>query len=458
MLQSAPADQSASSAGVNERQSAKVESGTFAYFAYYDPNNWVGRVTATALTSDPTTGVVSLATNSSGQPAHGLGCVLRADRRDCRPAMYLDPGDWADPALAPASRVILTYNGGGVPFEWGSLSGAQQTALGTADNNANVAQLRLNYLRGDRSNEITSAGTCAGGLFDSTVTPAAPICFRARTSVLGDIVDSSPTWVGPPQSPYTATWQDKLYPAAIAVRKTPVRQSYLQYVTAEETRPNVVYVGSNDGMMHGFRSGGFDTAGTFTAATTPNDGQEVLAYVPGSLLLSASTGGACATCRCHRLRRAEHQWRDARAIGRAAVRGSLHQPALDFSGLHYGHNFFVDATPGTGDLYYNGSWHTWLVSGLGAGGAAIFALDVSNPTAGNFTEGNASNLVIGEWTAANLSCQGDSAALMCKNSLGATYGTPIIRRLHDGRWAVIFGNGFGSPTGDAGIFVMTVDC
>ena len=46
---------------------------------------------------------------------------------------------------------------------------------------------------------------------------------------------------------------------------------------------------------------------------------------------------------------------------------------------------------------------------------------------------------------------------MCRHSLGATYGTPIIRRLHDGRWAVIFGNGFGSTTGDAGIFVMTVD-
>ena len=56
------------------------------------------------------------------------------------------------------------------------------------------------------------------------------------------------------------------------------------------------------------------------------------------------------------------------------------QAALDFTGLHYGHNFFVDATPGTGDLYYSGAWHTWLVSGLGAGGAAIFALDVTNPT------------------------------------------------------------------------------
>ena len=117
------------------------------------------------------------------------------------------------------------------------------------------------------------------------------ICFRHRTSVLGDIVDSSPTWVGPPQSPYTATWNDKRYPAA-TMSENSGTQNYLQYVTAAQTRPNVVYVGSNDGMLHGFRSGGFDTSGNFTTATTPNDGQEVIAYLPGSLLSSPSTGGA----------------------------------------------------------------------------------------------------------------------------------------------------------------------
>ena len=29
-----------------------------------------------------------------------------------------------------------------------------------------------------------------------------------------------------------------------------------------------------------------------------------------------------------------------------------------------------------------------------------------------------------------------------------------IRRLHNGTWAVIYGNGYGSATGDAGIFVI----
>ncbi len=78
---------------------------------------------------------------------------------------------------------------------------------------------------------------------------------------------------------------DKLYPTTSSQENSGT-QNYLQYVTAEQTRPNVVYVGSNDGMMHGFRTGGFDATGNFSTASTPNDGQEVLAYMPGSLLLS----------------------------------------------------------------------------------------------------------------------------------------------------------------------------
>jgi type IV pilus assembly protein PilY1 len=41
-------------------------------------------------------------------------------------------------------------------------------------------------------------------------------------------------------------------------------------------------------------------------------------------------------------------------------------------------------------------------------------------------------------------------------NLGNTFVTPQIRRLHNGQWAAIFGNGFGSTTGDAGIYVMLI--
>jgi type IV pilus assembly protein PilY1 len=448
-FKSASATQSGSSAGVNEKQSAKVDTGTFAYFAFYDPNNWVGRVTANQLFTDTTTGNVSLAST----PTWDASCVLTGllDASQTCAATGV-----AGPVLpAPLTgRTILTYNpgtsttaGSGVSFEWASLSTDQQNALTQGD--ATSSQYRFNYLRGDRSNEVKSDGTCTGG---------APVCFRARTSLLGDIVDSSPTWVGPPQSPYTATWHDKLY-ATATVPESSGGQTYLQYVSAEQTRPNVVYVGSNDGMMHGFRSGSSNSDGTFNPAN--NDGQEVLAYMPGALLSSASTGGNCAS-----LGSTGSVVQNIHGVTPAypSPPATATQPAcvtttLDFSNIHYGHNFFVDATPGTGDLYYPASstapasWHTWLVGGLGAGGAAIYALDVSNPTAGNFTEGNASSLVVGEWTPQTISCVTSG----CGTNMGNTFGTPIIRRLHDGNWAVIFGNGFGSATGDAGIFVMTID-
>ncbi|HTV78969.1 MAG TPA: PilC/PilY family type IV pilus protein, partial [Steroidobacteraceae bacterium] len=428
-FKSAPAVQTGSSAGVNQKQAAKVEAGTFAYFAYYNQNNWIGSVTANALTTDANGNVDIAAT-----PTWDASCVLTgvAAGQTCSTGVA---GPTA--AMSPASRVILTYNGGGQPFEWADLSTAQQTALDTGD--ATSTQYRFNYLRGDRTNEITSNGTCGGG---------SSVCFRARTSILADIIDSSPTWVGPPQLNYTATWQDKLFPSATMAENSGT--TYSQFITNEETRPNVVYVGSNDGMMHGFRTGSNDSSGNFTTATTPNDGQEVLAYVPGSLLLSPSTGGACAS-----LSTTGSAVQNIHGVTSAFnTQPACVTPALDFSNTQYGHNYFVDATPGTGDLYYGGSWHTWLVSGLGAGGAAIFALDVTNPTATNFTESNASSLVVGEWTNSTISCVGNTT---CGSNLGNTFGTPIIRRLHDGRWAVIFGNGFGSASGDAGIFVMTVD-
>ncbi len=215
----------------------------------------------------------------------------------------------------------------------------------------------------------------------------------------------------------------------------------------------MVYSGSNDGMLHGFRSGGFDSTGTFTTATTPNDGAEVIAYMPGSLLLSPSTGGSCSTlATTGSIVQNIHGVTPAFA-GPPAQAAACVTTAVDFSAVQYGHNFFVDATPGTGDLYYAGTWHTWLVGGLGAGGAAIYALDVTNPTSSNYVEGNAASLVIGEWTSSTISCVSNST---CGTNLGNTYGTPIIRRLHDGKWAAIFGNGYNSSTGDAGIYVMTV--
>ena len=404
-FRAAPATSAASSAGASERQSAKLENGAQAFFAYYNPNGWTGDVTASNINTG-TDGSISVSTVPNWDAACNLTGV---------PTGATCPTTGAGPSTAQNwnARVILTWNGtSGIPFRYYDMTTAQQSAIDAGDsvtfatNPAYQVYSRVRYLRGYRGDELTALNT---GLF------------RDRNDVLGDIIDSSPIWVGNPVSPYSSAFVDRLYASASPAEDAPTAQTYLQYVNIEQTRLNVVYAGSDDGMIHGFRTGSYDVNGNFVNnATTPNDGQEVLAYVPGAVVQSIHSTNA----------------------------------SLDYANPQYAHNFFVDATPATGDLFYAGQWHTWLTGGLGPGGAAFWALDVTNPSTTNFAESNAANLVMGEWTPATITCTNFSN---CGNSMGNSYGTPQIRRLHNGMWAVIWGNGYGSSTGDAGIYIMTID-
>jgi len=423
-FQAQPATSASSSAGASEKQSSTLQTGTQVYFAFYNPSNgWTGRVTASGLSYDAYGNITVSPTanwdascNLTGVPS-GFTCSTTGAA-----------GPIA--AQAPTARSLLTWSGGsGAPFEWGNLTAAQQNALNAGDNSGSPAlntlscpnsgspvayavQDRLNFLRGDRSCEINSAGS---GLF------------RHRTSVLADIVDSSPTWVGAPIASYPATWSDRINSSdPLAENSAGSGNTYPAYVTAQQNRQQVVYVGSNDGLLHGFRSGTYNaTTGTYAN----NDGVELLAYMPGTVLQNAL----------------------AATPGVQQIHSSSNSQ-VDYSNAQYGHNFWVDGTPGTGDLFLNGQWRTWLVGGLGPGGAAIYALDVTNP--GSFSEGNASSIVVGEWNPSTISCVGNGG---CGSNLGNTYGTPQIRRLHDGNWAFIFGNGIGSASGDGGIFVAVLN-
>jgi type IV pilus assembly protein PilY1 len=455
-FQATPPNLSQSSAGLNQKESAKVETGTQVYFAYYNPTTLAGSITSQYVgvpvgDTNPNDLAISSTINWDGS------CVLTG----------LTAGQVCDatgptgpvPPQGPTSRVILTWNGStGVPFEWTNLTPGQQNALDSGDAAAAAAAppnappynySRLNFLRGDRSNEQTPTSSTT---FVGT--------FRARTSVLGDIIDSSPTWVGPPNASYSS-WADAYQGSA---DPTPENsgQTYATFasVAGSLTRTNVVYAGANDGLLHGFRSGSYSNATTYQAAT--NDGSEVLAYMPGAVLGSIQTASLPPT-------------------GTQPVYNS----ASNYSDPQYGHHYDVDAAPGTGDLFYLGQWHTWLVGGLGPGGNAIYALDVTNPA--QFSETNASSIVIGEWSTSigtttttstttagvttntvtsvppfvrntSLSCANDSsAANPCGNHLGKTYGVPQIRRFHNGSWGAVFGNGSGSVGGDGGIYIMLVN-
>jgi len=420
-FKAAPPEQSSSSASVNEKQTTEVLATSQAFFSFYDPNDWTGRVVALPLVD--TAGVITVGSATNGYLANwDSECTVSGIPSGQTCSWTGVSGTVA--AEAPTSRVMLTWNGldttatpgtAGTPFEWPStgVSGITTTEENTIDagDTAPLNANRLNYLRGVRSNEINSAGV---GLF------------RARDGVIGDIVDSSPVFVGPPTSPYQITWKDRLQSTDTMLENSGT-QTYKAFKVAELGRLNVVYVGANDGFLHGFESGTEDASGNVVAGSA-NDGAEVLAYMPGAVL---------------------------DAIHNASV------PGLDYPNTQYAHNFYVDATPGTGDLFYGGAWHTWLVGGLGAGGAAIYALDITDPVNEPFSEANAGGaggVVKGEWSPANITCLGNGAnSTNCGQSMGNTYGTPQIRRFHNGTWGAVFGNGYGSATGDAGIFVMLIN-
>ncbi len=417
-FQATPAQTSQSSAGLNQKQSAKVETGTQAYFAYYNPTTLAGSLTSQYVgvpVGDTNTNdlIISSTINWDGS------CVLTG----VPAGQTCDNTGPAGPVAAegPSGRTVLTWNGSaGAPFEWANLTAAEQAALDTGDSvNPTPPPYnysRLNYLRGDRSNEQTptSSTTYVG-------------TFRDRASVLGDIIDSSPTWVGPPTITYPNFWTDK-YDTTGDTMSENSGQTYATFSSTYQNRTNVVYSGANDGMLHAFRSGYF-SAGAYQ--TSSNDGYEMLAYVPGYTVNTIQSTTA----------------------------------ARNYSDPQYGHRFDVDATPGTGDVFYANQWHTWLVGGLGPGGNAIYALDITNPgmSGGNsFTEGNASSTVIGEWSylngSTNLTCANDAGpGTPCGYNLGQTYGVPQIRRFHNGMWGAVFGNGYHSKNGDGGIYVMLIN-
>ena len=481
-FQASPQSASASGAGLNQKQTAKVQTGTQVYFAFYNANNWTGSITSQYLDSANGTSLqIDPVVNWDGS------CVLTGvgpSPATCATTGVTGPVAAEDP---DNGRVIITSAGGvGVPFTWTSLTANEQSNLDDYDPvlGSNPAwpqapNLRLEFLRGARTDEQNIFGVDPAAPAQIPPAPPAaapPTGFRARTSVLGDIIDSSPTWVGSPSASFPTTWSDFLYPATTMPENS--GPSYTTFQSNYASRINVVYAGANDGLLHGFRTGFFDTNGQLDGTTptspygaTDNDGQEVLAFMPAYVLNQINTASTF----------------------QSATGTYIQNPAADYSSPLYAHKFSVDGTPGDGDLFYNGQWHSWLVGGLGAGGSAIYALDITNPGIGTpgstttpagttgttFTQANAPNLVIGEWSSSltyttsgtgpyTTAVSGSNSNFVCANvgtcgaSLGKTYGTPQIRRFHNTpansggatSWGAVFGNGLGSYNGDAGIFVM----
>ncbi|MEO6080399.1 MAG: PilC/PilY family type IV pilus protein [Steroidobacteraceae bacterium] len=202
----------------------------------------------------------------------------------------LAPANWASRSIythIPTDNVLVS-------FAYANLSSAQKTAMGSTT--------VVDYIRGDRTLEKVNGGT-----------------FRTRANgLLGDIVNSTPIFVSKPNP--------TLYNASMGF---PGASTYAGFASAKATRTGVIWVGANDGMLHGFNA---------------SNGQEIFAFVPKTAI----------------------------ANGLAA-----------YSTPNYVHKYFVDGEIAIADVYDGANWRTILVGTLGRGGPGAFALDVTNPVAGS---------------------------------------------------------------------------
>ncbi len=207
-----------------------------------------------------------------------------------------------------ASRNIKMADSSGalVDFKYSNMT-ASQKALMSIDVSGNTdtkGSDRVEFIRGDKSKEGSD--------------------FRDRGGkLLGDIIHSSPVYVGPP----TRFGYDELENITVDPYATPAvipANSYHQFKATHASRTPLVFVGANDGMLHAFD------------ATT---GDETFAFVPTEVI-----------------------------------------PKLRLlTNKGYSHQYYVDGSSTVADVYDGTKWRTILVGTLRSGGKSVFALDVTTP-------------------------------------------------------------------------------
>ena len=368
-------NQSGAHAGVGFQSSVVSAANKWVYRPKFEPG-WGGSLAKIEI--DPTTGLekVNPIPNKNWEASAQLSIKLLPTVTDPKPWYSL--------------RRIVTMDDSAkavpfLPFLSGGVTAAQEDSL--APGKPLKAVKVLEWLRGDSANEGTKLGQ-----------------LRVRSSCtvgenfLGDIVNSRPVYIGAPKGAYL----DSNDPG------------YTAFVSTYKSRKPMVYVGSNDGMLHAF-----DDA----------NGDESWAYIPHPTYSANVKGSAdCAV---------------VPVSGPGCVLGTL--AYQDGAFPKFQHHFHVDSTPRVIDANFDvasvgGDWRSLLVGGMGKGGKSYYALDVTDPSL-VVDEASAAKHVLWEFT---------------DDNLGYTYGQPMIAktRAFGGKWAVIVPSGYNSADGDGKVFFV----
>ncbi len=208
-----------SGAAAAAANSGSISSSSKIFQAKFDSSDWHGELLAIPVNDDGTLATSPLWNSSS----------------------LLDAKSNTQMRSNAGGRDVFTWNDDstptGTPFEWSAITMAQKALLDmdASGNTDGLGDLRLAFVRGDKSEEQPSGGSGY---------------FRYRNHRLGDIVNSDPTFVGIPSF---------FYPF----------DNYQTFFSANLSRTGVIYMGANDGMVHAIRE---------------SDGEELFAYVPDAVI------------------------------------------------------------------------------------------------------------------------------------------------------------------------------
>ena len=271
-------------------------------------------------------------------------------------------------------------------FYWDTMSqDAKKALVGGAGKGEGDGSKLVMYLRGDR--------TESGKAFRE----------QLQSAVIGHIINSQPVYIGAPVDRgyryLPATFGNtpsgaKSYTAYVAQKVARSCSTALQGGAAKVCGPTMVFVGSNEGFLHGFNA---------NPDPAKDGGREIFAFAPYASLSQLG------------------------ASSRSGFKA----------------RFMMDGPLIERDAYWGGRWRNVVVGTTGAGPKAMFAMDVTNTDFNGLKDS-----VLWELSDANQAVQAHGDAI------GHVLQEPEVGVLADGRWVVVTGNGYESRSRRAQLLVI----